>query len=419
MSTDTTPLSGTESEFCCDEFASMSRRSLMRGALVGGVTATFGTTVMTMAASPALAASAPKILVVLSQRGAADGLSLMVPYADPTYYQARPTVAIAQNKLIKTDGTFGLHPNLGALGSMWDAGEMAAVHGTGLAVANRSHFAAMEEVEDAAPGSTTRSGWLNRLLGNLGTDDSLAGFALGTPPASLFGTNPAMTVRSLSAANFGDITNRQAYLDVLWASNKSPIGKAYRTALSNTTRLNAAKAATDNSASYPNSNLGKALAELARVVRSDIGVTLATIDHDNWDMHVNMGSVGGGWMNNQTKTLGDSIAAFFKDLGAFRDRVVLVTISEFGRRVQENSTNGTDHGWGNVMFMFGESVVGGYHAPGGFGALADSLDSDVKVTTDYRDVFADLVTRHLDVSAAGVFPGFIRSNGDAGLGLLT
>ena len=176
---------------CCPEFATLSRRGLFGGALaVGASTTVFGSAVVT--ASPATAAAAPSVLVVLSLRGACDGLSLVVPHADPAYYAARPNIAVPSETLLAKDGMFGLHPELEPLLPFWTAGKMAAVHATGLPAPNRSHFAAMEEVEDAAPGSSVRSGWLNRLVGTDADSNPLQGLNLagGVPqdqPASDIG----------------------------------------------------------------------------------------------------------------------------------------------------------------------------------------------------------------------------------------
>ena len=190
---------------CCDEYAALTRRGLLRGALaLAGTTTVLGSAVVT--ASPAAAAaadprSARSVLVVLSLRGAADGLSLVVPHADPVYYAARPRIAVPAERLLAKDATFGLHPELAPLLPLWRAGRLAAVHATGLPAPNRSHFAAMEEVEDADPGSAVRRGWLNRLLGVDPARHPLHGFHLGggVVPASLYGPEPVMAAGRVDA----------------------------------------------------------------------------------------------------------------------------------------------------------------------------------------------------------------------------
>src|SRR5215210_7465145 len=183
---------------CCPEYAAVSRRGLLSGALaVGASTTVFGTAVVT--ASPASAASAPAVLVVLSLRGACDGLNLVVPHADPAYYAARPSIAVPSETLLAKDAMFGLHPAFEPLVPFWTAGKVAAVHATGLPAPNRSHFAAMEEVEDADPGSSVRSGWLNRLIGTDGDANPLQGLNLagGVAPTSLYGPQPVMSADSV------------------------------------------------------------------------------------------------------------------------------------------------------------------------------------------------------------------------------
>ena len=175
---------------CCPEYAAMSRRGLLQGALAFGASTTvFGTAVVT--ASPASAAPAPAVLVVVSLRGACDGLSLVVPHADPAYYAARPNIAIASDVLLAKDGMFGLHPAFEPLLPFWTAGKVAAVHATGLPAPNRSHFAAMEEVEDANPGSSVRSGWLNRLVGTDADANPLQGLNLGVGRRARLALRPA------------------------------------------------------------------------------------------------------------------------------------------------------------------------------------------------------------------------------------
>src|SRR3954465_13230038 len=199
MTSTATSTSPTDGD-CCLEFAAMSRRSLLRGALaLGGASTVVGSAVVSASASSIVPASGA--LVVVSLRGAADGLSLVVPHGDPKYYDARPRIAIPQDKLLVADSFFGPHPNLAPLLPLWNAGKVAAVHATGLPAPNRSHFSAMEELEDADPGSSVRSGWLNRLVGTDADPNPLQGLALGSgvAPASLYGPQPVMSAESVDA----------------------------------------------------------------------------------------------------------------------------------------------------------------------------------------------------------------------------
>jgi uncharacterized protein (DUF1501 family) len=392
----------------------MSRRSLLRGALaLGGATTVVGSAVVSASASSIVPATS--VLVVVSLRGAADGLSLVVPHGDAAYYDARPRIAIPQDKLLVADSFFGLHPNLAPLLPLWNAGTIAAVHATGLPAPNRSHFAAMEELEDADPGSSTRVGWLNRLVGTRDHHSPLQGVGVvsGPPPTELVGPVPLMTVGSVSdmtiaGADQNDTNpagKRRRSLETLWGGDKSPLGKAMRATLQATTDFEPVQATADNSAAYGDSDLGRALSEVARVIRGDVGVEVLTVDQGDWDMHSGLGTLEWGQMIKNAGDLATAIAAFFGDLGTQADKVTLVALSEFGRRVAENDNYGLDHGYGNVMFVAGAGVNGGYHCPSWPG-LGTSLDADVTVTTDYRSVLAEIVSSRFGSSPAAVFPGF-------------
>ncbi|MBB3045029.1 DUF1501 domain-containing protein [Nocardioides sp. LMS-CY] len=396
---------------CCAEFAAVSRRGLLSGAVaLAGATTLVGSAAVTTSA--AAAGPATSVLVVLSLRGAADGLSLVVPHADPAYYAARPGIAVPADRLLARDGMFGLHPELAPLLPLWTEGRLAAVHATGLPAPNRSHFAAMEEVEDADPGSSVRSGWLNRLIGATPGRSPLDGLSLGggVAPTSLFGPEPTMSAGavddvSLPGEGDDDRGRRRASLRTLWEHDRSPLARAMRSTYAAVDGFGPAKAAADNSASYPATDLGRALAEVARAIRGDVGIEVVTVDHGDWDMHSGMGSADGGWLVDNTRELAGAIAAFFGDLGDQAAKVTLVTISEFGRRVVENASRGTDHGYGNVMFVAGAGVRGGRYY-GSWPGLGTGPDADLLVTTDYRSVLAEIVATRFGASTAAVFPRF-------------
>lgn len=396
----------------------LSRRQVVGTALAGGAIA-LGPSLsgtgpqayaVTGRTAKTLAAPGGSVLVLLSLRGAADGLSLVVPHADPVYYAARPRLAIPAASLLAPDAMFGLHPALAPLVPMWNAGTLAAVHATGMATPNRSHFAAMEAIEDAAPGSTERNGWLNRLLGQLAGESPLQGTAMGNQvPTSLFGTNPAFVVSRVDNAKVSGTEEdgrRLASLKHAWTGS-SPMSRAVRDAIAGAETFGTARdtAAGTPTPAYPGTGLGKALSDVSRIVRSGVGAEVITVDQGDWDMHTDAGTLEWGDMKNNAGDLAGSIAAFFADLGPLADRVTLVTLSEFGRRVKENDNYGTDHGFGNVMFVAGAGVRGGRYY-GSWPGLQDTLDGDVLVTTDYRSVLTEVVTKRFGVSVAQVFPGF-------------
>ena len=406
-----TPAVPPLSQPCCPEFAAVSRRGLFAGAVaLAGATTIVGSAAITTSASAM--SPAPAVLVVLSLRGAADGLSLVVPHADPVYYSARPRIAVPSDQLLAKDSMFGLHPQLAPLLPMWTAGKLAAVQATGLPAPNRSHFSAMEEVEDADPGSDVRSGWLNRLIGTDSVTSPLQAIGVGDGivPTSLYGPQSVMTTDGVDSVAIPGEDNwdngaRRASLHTLWDRDPSPLGKAMRATFDAVDDFGPVRETTSNVDDYPDSDLGRALSEVARVIRGNIGVEVITVDQGNWDMHSGMGSAQQGWMSNNAKELAGAIAAFFGDLGEQAPKVTLVTISEFGRRVVENASNGLDHGFGNVMFVAGAGVKGGRYY-GTWPGLSDDNDADLLVTTDYRSVLAEVVSARFGASTATVFPHF-------------
>lgn len=393
---------------CCEDFR-ISRRTLF-GGMLGAGAALFGTTFV----QTSYAATRPQnILVVLSLRGAADGLSLVVPHGDPAYYRARPGIAIPRSALIAADGFFGLHPQMAPLLPMWKAGKIAAVNGTGLPAPNRSHFAAMEEVEDADPGSTARVGWLNRLVGRDSSTDVLRGMGMGmsTPITALYGPRATVTAASIDAMSLAGAKGnpgRMKSMRTMWSKEPGAVGRGGRGALSAVGAFAPVRRSADkpaHGARYADDDLGSALAATARTIRADVGVEVVAVDHDGgWDMHSGLGTLEWGAMVRATDSLATNLAAFFTDLGTLGEKVTVVTISEFGRRVAENASYGLDHGYGNVMFLLGAGVKGGYR--GTWTRLHGAVDDDVPVTTDYRSVLAEVVTTRLGASAATVFPGF-------------
>ncbi|MBF4161699.1 DUF1501 domain-containing protein [Nocardioides acrostichi] len=413
----TSPIPSPATPDCCAEFAratGVSRRGFLQGVGAAGLSYAVGSAVVTVAGASSAAADGVGgngVLVVLSMRGAADGLSLVVPHGDPIYYKARPTIAIPSEKLLAKDAFFGLHPALAPLVPMWSAGTMAAVHATGMQVPNRSHFAAMEVVEDADPGSSERVGWLNRLIGELPGESPLQGLALGAEaPTSMFGPQPTMGFASLDKAVIAGADSqtdpndpRMKSMAAMWRRTRSPLKESVQSSMAAVGQLTAVRKSADTSASYPNSDLGKALSSIARTLRGNVGVSVVTVDQGDWDMHSSLGTLQWGRMIDNADDFAKSVAAFFNDLGPLADQVTLVTLSEFGRRVVENSNAGLDHGWGNVMFLFGAGVKGGYF--GNWPGLSNTLDADLTVTTDYRSVLAEVVERRTGASAAKVFPG--------------
>lgn len=402
---------------CCTELAQsrLSRRTLLGTAAgVAGLSVVYGGA--EVRASAAASGPAPSVLVVVSMRGAADGLSLVVPHADPVYYAARPGISIAADQLLARDGMFGLHPSLAPLLPLWQSGRLAAVHATGLPAANRSHFSAMEEIEDASAGSSTRVGWLNRLIGLDALTSPVQGIGLGSGvvPTSLAGPSPAMSASSLDKLTIpgeedGHAARRRASLKTLWGSDRSVLGTAARdtfTAVDTLAPVVAGSSAPTGGATYPRGDLGDALAHAARIIRGDVGVQVITVDQGDWDMHTGVGTLEWGKLKDHAATFASALAAFFADIGSFGEKVTVVCLSEFGRRVAENANYGLDHGHGNVMFLAGAGVRGGRYY-GTWPGLAHGADADLTVTTDYRSVLTEVVRTRFGADSSRVFPGFV------------
>jgi uncharacterized protein (DUF1501 family) len=359
-------------------------------------------------------------IVILSLRGGFDGLSAVAPIGDPDYATNRPSIAVPASKAIQLDSMFGMHPALSSLQPFWNSGNLAFVQAAGLPAPNRSHFSAMDELERAAPGTSARTGWLDRTIGLHAAGGPFGAIQLGSTdiPESLAGPWPVLgmsSIDSFSLSSAGDTASRARWSTALNAfHNHAPAELADTaattlSALDTAATLAAGTYTPDNGASYPNSDLGKALSNAAQLIKANVGTRVITIDEGNWDMHSGLGPVDYGWMHDNLTNLGDALGAFATDLGTAMSGVTLVTISEFGRRVQENESGGVDHGWGNLMMVLGGHVNTAVH--GTWPTLADAAltDGDLTATTDYRAVLADVLVNRTGASSTQiqeVFPNY-------------
>ncbi|MDP3967021.1 MAG: DUF1501 domain-containing protein [Nocardioides sp.] len=409
---------------CCDDFArvTLDRRRFLAGlagaGAAGAVTSVFGDAVRQTSYA---ATTGGNVLVVISFRGGIDGLGLVVPHGDPGYAAARPTIKVPTAALVAGDGFFGMHPAMQPLAWAFEAGELAAVHAVGMPAPNRSHFSAMEQVEDADPTSSERRGWINRMVGLDVGGDPLEAVHLGSgvAPTSLSGRSPHVAAGRLDeiglvGADGEDRVRRNRQLRTMWKGVPGPLGVAARSTLTTARRASAVASASytpRNGVTYPTAWPGKdlamALQDTAQLIRADLGTEVVSIDFGSWDMHADYGTPNGGDMTRMVRAFAEGLDAFLRDLGALRSRVTVATISEFGRRVAENGNRGLDHGWGNVMLLAGGGVKGGqYHGswPGlGAGTL---IAGDLAVTTDYRDVLGEVVARRFPTRPVDkVFPG--------------
>jgi uncharacterized protein (DUF1501 family) len=406
----------------CDEQKALTRRGLLGRALATGALA--GLTGAGLSTRLAFAAEsyAGDTLVVLSLRGGFDGLSAIAPIGDADYYRARPTIALPKSQVIAGDGTFGLHSALAPLLPMWQGGNLAAVHAVGQPSPTRSHFAAMEEMERAAAGTSVRSGWLDRMLGVTGATGPLAGVSVGSamPARLLAGPTPAVSMGALNDFTLaGESAKRPmaAALRKLYSGAPELLAgpaQAADSALTATTSQRAAAYTPANGAAYPDTPLGAALRDVARLIKAKSGLVAAAVDSGDWDMHEGLGTaVKGQRMNDNLTAMSSALAAFAADLGPDgMASVTLVTISEFGRRVQENASRGVDHGHGNAMLLMGGGVRGG-RVYGKWPSLSAGalVAGDLAATTDYRSVIGEILQKRCGFGALdGVFPGIAPSS---------
>jgi uncharacterized protein (DUF1501 family) len=366
------------------------------------------------------------VLVVVSLRGGFDGLSAVVPSGDPHYSTNRPGIGIPASQLFALDSMFGLNQALSPLIPYWQAGQLAMVHAVGQQDPTMSHFEAMEEMERAAPGSSVRSGWIDRMAGMTGTGTPFAATSVGpaTAPSSMSGAYPVTAMQTLASftlngASSTDVATWHTTLRKLQAGAHPVLSAPALTtlkALNTTQALSAVDYAPANGATYPTDDVGKSLSNVAQLIKAGVGLRVAAVDCGNWDMHVGMGTPTDGWMFGNLTGLGQALAAFATDLGDAFANVVVVTLSEFGRRVPQNDSGGVDHGHGNAVFVLGGGVKGGV-VYGNWPGLADSdlVLGNLAGTTDYRKILAELLEKRCGVSTTKVFPGL----GTSRLGLAT
>lgn len=409
----------TTTDCGCPEFRT-SRRRLLGGIAAGAALGTVSQLIGDAHRQVAFGAEpGGNVVVVLSLRGGADGLSLVVPRgADHDLLAAaRPNLVVPESVLLGDDPRFGFHPALAPLMPFWQAGVFGAVHAVGLSAPNRSHFDATEEMEDADPGTVSRVGWINRMTGLSASPLPEDAVALGVPlaPASLVGPAPALSAYDLSDLAMPEVgtsaQTRRTALTRAWGSSTTPLAAGVRTAIGVTQRLSPLVDAVDSNVhtlAYPEGPLQQVLASTAALIRADLGTRIVAIDYGDWDMHADLGRVDGGWMVDQATHFASSLAAFMLDLGTAASRVTVVTLTEFGRRVEENGSGGVDHGYGNATFLLGAGVNGGA-VHGRWPGLAQLEDGDLALGQDYRSVLWEVLgSRFSDLSGSRstIFPGF-------------
>ena len=397
-----------------------------RGFMKGGALAVVGTSTIpsfltrSVMAEMTNAVANKKKLVVLFQRGAADGLNIVVPYQEKNYYAMRPSIAIQKNQVLDLDGFFGLHPAMASFKPLYDQGHLAIIHAAGSPDMSRSHFDAQDYMESGTPGvKVTEDGWLNRALqGEMltGKPSAFRAVALGTQvPRTLQGKVPAIAVNNLADFSVGGrgpqtspISNAfQAMYDESSDAVLHGTGQETFEAVKMLKAANPSKYQPANGADYPKAPFGNSLKQVAQLMKANLGVEAAFSDIGGWDTHQNQGNTD-GQLANRLREFSEAISAFWIDMGDDAENITLVTMSEFGRTARQNGTGGTDHGHANVMFVLGGQVKGGKVYGKWPGLTNEQLNEgrDLAVTTDFRRVLGEAAYKTLgSKNLELVFPG--------------
>ncbi len=366
-----------------------------------------------------------KTLIAIFQRGAVDGLNMIVPYGERSYYDLRPAIAIAKPQIgnaesaLDLDGFFGLHPAMSSLKPFWQNKQLAIVHASGSPDNTRSHFDAQDYMESATPGRKgTPDGWLNRYLQNKRDPQRALFRAVSLTqrmPRIFQGSAPTLAI-----SNLNDFTiragrssgNVQGGFEAIYEQSVNDVlggtGKETFEAVNYLKQVNPSQYKPQNGAQYPRTPFGNSLLQIGQLVKAQVGLEVAFTDIDGWDTHVNQGNAR-GQLALRLQDFSSGLAALATDLGKQMDDVVILTMSEFGRTVRENGNRGTDHGHANAMLLLGNSVRGGKVHGLWPGLKNEQLyeGRDLALTTDFRDVFAEVAREHLGTSdLQAVFPGF-------------
>ena len=398
----------------------MDRRVFLKNGSLAMVSLGFAPEFVARAAEAAEARS--KVLVAIFQRGAVDGLNMIVPFGEWAYYRSRPSIAISApnttDGAVDLDGFFGLHPRMAPLAPLFARRELAIVHASGSHNETRSHFDAQDYMESGTPGvKNTRDGWLNRYLHarEHETASPFRAVALAPQlPRSLQGLAPALAIGQLS--QFGVRAGRsspaiatsfeeqyaQAADALLRPTGREAFDAIRRLKDTDPTRYTPAPGV-----EYPRSGFGGAIRQVAQLIKANVGLEVAFTELGQWDHHANEGAAV-GQLANRLDDFARGLAAFARDLGDRMGDVVVVTMSEFGRTVRENGNRGTDHGHGNAMLIMGGGVKGGKVYGRWPGLEREQLwqGRDLAITTDFRDVFTEIVQAHLGATdLSKVFPG--------------
>jgi uncharacterized protein (DUF1501 family) len=425
---------------------SVTRREFLMGCSAAIAAMAAGKVGQLIFADEAHAAGSDEILVVVFLRGGCDGLSLLSPFDDTVYRQARGELALPlagvnaplrldpRNPTFNTSG-FGLNARMPQLKELYDGARLALVHACGLDDDTRSHFDAMDYIERGTPGiKTTGSGWITRHVQTLGgLPGLLPAVAAGSEaPASLLGYNGAV---AMSSPRSFDLSTNWRYnrkeenfpmLQVLESfypgSGLNPLDRAGRRTLETIKAIRAANPGAYTPRAgvvYPGGSFGTALQTVAQVVKMEQGLRIATVDFGGWDTHESQaGADGNGYLPDRLGVLSQGLYAIVNDLVDYLGRLTVVVMSEFGRRLGRNASYGTDHGHGNVMMVLGGNVNGGKIYGSWPGLVNLDQGQDLRITTDFRVVLGEVISKRLgNPNLGAIFPG-LTAAGFTPLGLV-
>ncbi|HKT81583.1 MAG TPA: DUF1501 domain-containing protein [Vicinamibacterales bacterium] len=403
-----------------------SRRVFLKNGAFALVSLGFAPSFLARTAFAAGGQRRAKQLIAIFQRGAVDGLNMIVPYGESDYYRARPSIAVQRPRsadgALDLDGFFGLNPRMAPLKPFWDARDLAVVHACGSPDATRSHFDAQDYMESGTPGvKSTDEGWLNRYLQarHEQTESTFRAVAISQQlPRMLQGHAPALAINQIAqfgirAGGASEMMSTGFEAQYAAAADQvlNGVGREAFSAMKTLKGTDPTRYQPANGAQYPNSAFGQALRQIAQLSKSDLGLEIAFADLGGWDTHVNQGNAQ-GQLATRLDDFSRSIAALVTDLGERMADTLVLTMSEFGRAVNENGNRGTDHGHGNAMIAIGGGVRGGkvYGKWPGLGVSSRYEGRDLAVTTDFRDVFGEVVVRHLGLeNPQPIFPGYAIS----------
>jgi uncharacterized protein (DUF1501 family) len=388
-----------------------TRRRMLAGVGMAGVAA-LGSQLVTTRVSYAARADNNHTLIIVFLSGGMDGLSVVVPSGDANYRAARPNIAVPADELVKADGIFGLHPAFKPLEPLWKAGTMAAIHAVGNPDRSRSHFQAQEVLERGSSSQAVRTGWLDRALTEIGPGTTFRAVAEGdSMPRSLVGTEAKLVMNGLEGfrLNGPDFLHDKtiAALKTLYTGFEHPVAQQAKVtikALNEARRL--ASQPYNPKKPYPGGGFANHLRDVARMIKAGVGLRVVAMQVGGWDMHTDLGNFDGGEMVNHLNELAGAFSAFADDLGPKFADVTLLTMTEFGRRIEQNGNNGTDHGYGGLMLAFGGGLNGG-QVHGKWPGLAESQrdNGDLAGVNDIRDVLAEALVKRMGVGdAKKVFP---------------